>query len=43
MLAQPIMESVTALTAIALWVRLEKRSTGKRREDAAQRIAEAKA
>ena len=43
MLAQPIMESVTALTAIALWVRLNSQNAKERREDMAQRIAEAKA
>ncbi len=43
MLAQPIMESVTALTAIALWVRLNSQNANERREDRAQRIAEAKA
>ena len=43
MLVQPIMESVTALTAIALWVRLDNRNTGKRKEGIARRTAEAKA
>ena len=43
MLAQPIMESATALTAIALWVRLNSQNAKERREDMAQRIAEAKA
>ena len=37
MLVQPIMESVTALTAIALWVRLDNRNTDKRKEGIAQR------
>lgn len=37
MLVQPIMEFVTALTAIALWVRLDNRNTDKRKEGIAQR------
>ena len=36
MLVQPIMESVTALTAVTLWVRLGHRNAKKRREGAAQ-------
>lgn len=43
MLVQPIMECTTALTAIALWARLNNRSTCRRKEGIGRRTAEAKA
>ena len=43
MLVQPIMECTTALTAIALWARLNNRSTCRRKEGVGRRTAEAKA
>ena len=42
-LVQPIMESVTALTAIVLWARQDSRSASRRQEGVARRTAEAKA
>ena len=41
MLVQPIMESITALTAVTLWVRLGHHNAKKRRESAAQLPANA--